>query len=415
MAETSRFTNLHRLTHEVELLISGALVFGLSQAPGYLEEAFFWWTPRLEGLASTAAVYLFVYSVLLVYSLLGTFVLHLCLRGYWVALLGLESVWPEGWISEKLKFGPHGRREAERMFSSLAVSIDKADDRASLLFAAGALLVAVFLFSLVMMLTSIGVAAAISYVSGGRVPGMAALIGTFAFFLIITVGLTLVDRTMGHKIAPESALGRRFAKALRITLWLSPARATGPVQFVFQSHFGEKRFGAAIAIAAGVLGVILLGGMFWRSGIFRVDGWRYFDDAPSAAAYLDPEFYRNNAATRDGLTPSIDAEVITGPYVKLYLPYRPVRHNRLLEKACPQPVESAASAACVGALHTVHLDGRPLTNLVFDFTRDLPSQFVGVATFIDVRDLPVGRHELAIQAPPRNEGETLIIRIPFYR
>jgi hypothetical protein len=415
VAETSRFTNLHKLTHEVELLISGALVFGLSQAPAYLEEAFFWWTPRLEGLAVTAATYIFVYSVLLVYSLLGTFVLHLCLRGYWVALLGLESVWPEGWNPEKLKFGPYGRREAEKMFSSLAVGIDKADDRASLMFAAGALLVAVFFFSLVMMLTSIGVAASIAYLSGGRVPGMTGLIGTFALFLLVTVGLTLVDRTMGHKIAPESAAGRWFAKALRFTLWISPTRATGPVQFVFQSHFGEKRFGAAIGLAAGVMGTILLGGMLWRSGIFRVDGWKYFDDAPSATAYLDPQFYRNSAATRDGLTPSIDAEVITGPYVKLYLPYRPRRHNPLLEKVCPQPVESAASAACVGGLHTVQLDGQPLTNLTFDFTRDQPSQFVGVAAFIDVRDLPVGRHELSIQAPPREEGETLVFRIPFYR
>jgi hypothetical protein len=45
----------------------------------------------------------------------------------------------------------------------------------------------------------------------------------------------------------------------------------------------------------------------------------------------------------------------------------------------------------------------------------MPSQFLGVAAFIDVRDLPAGRHELAIQAPPRTDGETLIVRIPFYR
>ena len=415
MTQTSRFRDLHRLTHEVELLISGALVFGLLQAPLYLEDTFLWWVPRLDGLAVTAATYLFVYSVLLVYSLLGTFVLHLCLRGYWVALLGLESVWPEGWVPEKLKFGPHGRREAERIFSSLATSIDKADDRASLMFAAGALLVAVFLYSLVMMLTSIGVGASIAYLSGGRVPGTVGLFGSFALFLVATVGLTLVDRRMGHKISPESAAGRWFSKALRITLWLSPTRATGPVQFVFQSHFGEKRFGAAIAIASGVMGAVLIGGMLWRSELFRVDGWKYFDDAPSAAAYLDPQFYRNNTATRDGLSPSIDAEVITGPYVKLYLPYRPGRHNPLLETRCPQLVDLAAGAACVGALHTVSLDGRPLTDLTFDFTRDLPSQFLGVAAFIDVRDLPVGRHELVIQAPPRTDDETLTITIPFYR
>jgi hypothetical protein len=415
VTQTSRFRDLHKLTHEVELLISGALVFGLSQAPGLMEAAFLWWSPRLDGLAVTASTYIFVYSVLLVYSLLGTFVLHLCLRGYWVALLGLESVWPEGWSSDKLKSGPHGRREIERTFSSLAVSIDKADDRASLLFAAGALLVSVFLYSLSMMLVSIGVGAAVAYLTDGRVPGVVGLFTTFGLFLAGSVVLALVDRKLGHRISPDSAAGRRFAAALRVILWLSPARATGPVQFVFQSHLGERRLGAAIGVAAAVMGSVLIGGLLWRSGQFRIDGWTYFDDSPAAAAYFDPRYYRNSTAIRDGVLPSIDAEIITGPYLKLYLPYRPRRHNPLLEKQCPQPTESAARAACVGALYTVRLGDQTFTNLTFDFTRDMPSEFVGVVTFLDVRDLPAGRHELVIQAPPRREGETLTYRIPFYR
>lgn len=413
MTPTSRFRDLHRLTHEVELLISGALVFGLSQIPGYIEDAFQWWSPRLDGLALTAAIYVFVYSALLVYSLLGTFVLHLCLRGYWVALLGLESVWPEGWTTEKLKFGPHGKREAERMFSSLAVSIDKADDRASLLFAAGALLVTVFLYSLVMMLASIGVGAGVAYLTGGRVPGAVGLFSTFGLFLLVTLTLTLVDRRYGDKIAADSRAGRWLARALRTALWLSPARATGPIQFVFQNHLGEKRLGGAIAVAAAVMASVLIGGMVWRSGQFRIDGWTHFDDAPGAAAHFDPRYYRSSSATRDGLMPSIDAEIITGPYLKLYLPYRPRRHNPLLDTRCPQPAQ--ASAQCVGSLYTVSLDGQPLTGLTFDFMRDMPSEFVGAATFIDVRDLPPGRHELTIVAPPRRDDEPVTLRIPFYR
>ena len=127
------------------------------------------------------------------------------------------------------------------MFISLAVIIDRADDRASLLFAAGALLVAVFLFSLVMMLMSIGVAAGITYVSGGRVPGMVGLVGTFALFLLFTLGLTLLDRTMGHKIAPESATGRRLSKALRLTLWLSPHESGRQFGFVPFGDDGSAR------------------------------------------------------------------------------------------------------------------------------------------------------------------------------
>lgn len=413
MTQASRFRDLHTRTHEVELLISGALVFGLLQVPGYIESTFMGWVTRLEGLTMTAVIYLFVYSELLAYSLLGTFILHLCLRGYWVALLGLESVWPEGWNAEKLKFGPHGRLEAARMFKPLSESIDKADDRASLLFAAGTVLVTVFVFSLVMMLVSIAIGAGLSWATDGRVPGATAFFAAFGLFLVVTVILTLVDRKFGTRISADSPGGRRFVAALRASMWLSPARFTGPVQFVFQTHVGERRLGAAIGVAAGVMAVVLLGGMVWRFGLFRIDGWRYFDDSPTAAAYFDPRYYRDSQAVRDGLLPSIDAEVITGPYIKLYLPYRPRRHNPLLDTRCPQPTD--APAQCVGNLYTISLGGKALTGLTFDFTRDMPSEFVGVATFLDVRDLPPGRHELTILAPPRESGDTLTIRIPFYR
>jgi hypothetical protein len=414
VTETSRFRDLHARTHEVELLISGALVFGLSQAPGYIETTFLSWMLRLDGVTGTAATYLFVYAELLAYSLLGTFVLHLCLRGYWAALLGLESVWPEGWNSSALKFGPNGRRHAERMFSSLSSSIDRADDRASVLFAAGTLLALVFVYSLMLVLVSLVVGFGVSLATAGQVPGVVGFFTTFGLLVTLTAALGLIDRYYGDKIAPDTRMGRWFASALGLSMRVSAARWTGPVQFVFQTHLGEKKLGAALATAAVLMSLVVLGGFVWRIGLFRIDGWTYFDDTP-AATYFDPRYYRNSAMTRDGLLPSIDAEVITGPYLKLYLPYRPGRHNPLLEKRCPQPVGSAASAACVGGLYTVTLGGQPLPTPTFDFTRDTPSEFVGVVTFIDVRSLPPGRHELAIQAPSRDEGETLTITIPFYR
>ena len=112
VSETSRFGDLHTKTYDIELLISGALVFGLSNAPGAMDRLFDRWAARLDGLASPAATYLYLYGQMIVYSLLATFVAHLCLRGYWIALLGLESVWSDGWNWDRLGLGPFTR---ERM------------------------------------------------------------------------------------------------------------------------------------------------------------------------------------------------------------------------------------------------------------------------------------------------------------
>lgn len=420
MSQTSRFRDLHSRTHEIELLISGALVFGFLQVPGYIESSLSWWLVRLEGLTSQAATYVFLYSEMLAYSLLGTFILHLCLRGYWVALLGLESVWPGGWDAARLKFGPFSRPHVERQLVSLSASIDRADDRASVVFAAGTLLVMMFLYSLALMVLAVAVAAGLASVTGGRISGAQGLFATFGVMLTIIVGLPMLDRFWGARITPDGRVGRAVSRLLRWLFYVSPVRWTGPVQFVFQTHIGERRMGFAMAGAATLLVTVMVGGLLWRLGAFRVDGWTYFNDTP-AAGMFDPRYYRNSGAERDGVLPSIDGDRISGSYLRLYLPYRPNRHNALLATRCAVPgtgtaatVSNQAAAACVGALYSVRLDDQPLTGLTFDFTRDMPSEYLGVVTYLDVRTLPSGRHELVIESPGR-QGSTTTVRIPFYR
>lgn len=418
MSQTSRFRDLHARTHEIELLISGALVFGLLQVPRRIEAAFDWWQVRLDGLATFTATYLFLYSEMLVYSLLGTFILHLCLRGYWVALLGLESVWPEGWDWSKLKFGPHSLAHTQRQVGTLSSSIDRADDRASVVFAAGALLVLVFVYSLILVLVSVPVSVAVTTMGEGRLSGVVVFFVVMGLLIVGIVGLPLVDRLFGTRIAADSRFGRGFTRALRWVLAVSPVRWTGPVQFVFQSRVGERTLTLALAGASTTLIVVLIGGLLWRSGVVRVDGWRYFT-VESTNTWSNPEWYRNSGADRDGLLPSIDADVITGPYLRLYLPYRPRRHNPLLDTRCTPAPDAAASnatnAACVGALYTVSLNAQLLEELSYTFTRDLPSEFVGVIAYLDVRALETGRHELSIEAPGPDAPETITFRIPFYR
>lgn len=415
---TSRFRDMHTRTYEIELLISGALVFGLFQVPGAIEHAFDAWMPRFDGLATAVASYLFLYALMIAYSLLGMFILQLAMRGYWVALLGLESVWPDGWNWDQLKFGPYSRPYVEAQVPTLAVSIDRADDRASVIFAAGALLAMVFLYSLMLSIMALPVGWLVATVSGGYLGHVAAFFTVLGLALGTLIVLPLVDRFAGHRIARDSAGGRLLDRLTRALLRLSIVRIVGPVQFVFQSRMGEKSLTVAMTLAASLLGMIMIGGLLWRAGELRVDGWtRYSSEAGTVG--FEPAQYRDSGVARTGTAPSIDSDIIRGPYLRVYLPYRPRRHNPLLEKTCPLtgPVvdQMSASAACLGGLHTLLLDDQPLQALTFDFTRDAGSDFVGVITFIDVRTLAPGRHVLQIDAPGRDEGTTATYRIPFYR
>ena len=414
MNQTSRFGDLHTRTYDIELLISGALVFGLLAAPGAITELFEHWQGRVDGVAALATTYLFVYGEMLVYSLLITFILHLCLRGYWIALLGVESVWSDGWSWDRLKLGSYSRPHLERMIAPLAEAINRADDRASIVFAAGAMLVMVCLYSLTIVLLAVaaGAAAEAVGIASGRVFTAALLVG-FGPLIVIP----MLDRRLGTRLPRESSAGRWFDRLVAASLRVSPVRLLGPIQFVFQSRIGERNLSLAMGVAATLIVAMLLAGLVLRAGTVRLDGWRYFDAAPSAGATIDPRHYRDSGARRDGRQPSIDGDVIQGPYLRLYLPYRPRRHNPRIAEACPgltPGADNAKAAACVGGLYSVALDGEMVT-ASYEFTRDVASDFVGVMAYLPTSSLAAGRHELVIESrsgDDPNARET--VRIPFY-
>jgi len=415
---TSRFGDLHSKTYEIELLISGALVFGLLNAPSQIESAFEHWLLRLDGLTLTVVMYLIVYADLVAYALLGTFILHLCLRGYWVALLGLESVWPDGWVLNKLKLGPNSRQLIERDLPTLSTTIDRTDDRASLVFAAGALLALVFVYSVLGVLLGLVIASAITAV----VPWP----GEVVFFSVlgVTAGtamvVSLVDRYYGHRFDSQSTAGRVLARLAKIAVATSPIRLVGPIQFVFQTHLGERTVTTLLLAAMVILGTVMVSSFASRLGVVRIDGWKFFDDDP-VEVIASPRYYRSNTTERDGQTPTIDADVMTGSTMRVYLPYRPRRHNPLLAKACPSQEDgttgrsNVAAAACVGGLYTLAIDGQPVTALTFDFTRELESNFLGVFAYVDIQKLGPGRHELRIEGPGREGEPPVVTRIPFVR
>ena len=420
MNQTSRFGDLHTKTYDIELLLSGALVFGLMNVPGQMDAVFDRWTARLDGIASSAATYLYTYAEMIVYAMLVTFILHLVLRGYWIALLGFESVWSDGWSWDKLKLGPHSRAHVARRVTSLSEAINKADDRASVVFAAGALLVMVFLYSLMMVIGAVIVAVLLSAATG--MPGRTAFSVTFfAAFVPMTV-IPLIDRRFAARWNPQSVAARVFGRIARVGLWFSPIRFTAPVQFVFQSRIGERKLTLALGGAALVIGSALLLSMLLRTGALRLDGWTYFDPRPSAAS-IDPRHYRDSGAARDGRRPTIDSDIIGGPVIRLYLPYRPRRHNPVIATACPDLAAAIAAgtapdhlkgAAYVGGLYKLSLDGAPLT-ASYTFARDAASDFVGVLAYLPTEGLSPGPHELTIDAPGSDaEAPREIIKIPFY-
>jgi hypothetical protein len=439
--EQSRFGSLHVRTFEAELLISGAVVFGLLQAPQIVNRFFDAALDRLEGHLRVLAAYGLTYCILVIYGLIGAFLIHLALRAFWIGLVGLESVFPGGIRWDRVKAGPFFIRLARRKMMPLARAIENLDDLCSLIFSFGFLIIIVFLYSLaVVALSAAGGFAASRIFFGGRYSTELFWV-LFGGILGLQIVASAVDRVVGPRVRENGVVGRTIGASVSIWYAMSPMRWIGPIQLTLQSNTSSARVTTAIVGVMIVLSAGMLGIMFAQSGQLHFNSLVYFPQSLREQG-LDPRHYRDVrevAAIEPGF-PSIQTDVVADPYLELFIPYWPRRDNPLIRETCPdvEPFRYAgfsfgrrdpagddatrAAANCIASLFVVELDGTTVDPSVFEFGIDRAAGREGILAHISLSDLAAGRHELVVLAPPRrsdldHDGRPANVRhvIPFWR
>lgn len=116
-------------------------------------------------------------------------------------------------------------------------------------------------------------------------------------------------------------------------------------------------------------------------------------------------------------TPSIQSDIIRDPYVKLFIPYWPQRHNAAIRRACPdlkvlqkRGMQVGADPllgdslitpvlACLARIHDVKLDGAP-QSLTFAFYENPRSGLKGILAYLPADSLARGRHVITVMPVP---------------
>jgi hypothetical protein len=236
---------------ELELLISGALVFGMVQLPGRVDSWFDHVYPSLEGGFAAAAFFVAIYAKLALYAVICGFVLHLVIRAYWVAVIGLEAVFPGGINWENTRTGPILREVQRQATPPLQSLIDGADRMASLVFAGGLTMALLFCFSLLLIAT----VSAVAFATVGLVVShVTTMFVVEAFILLLTVPLmvaTLVDRRWGARLDPASRTARMVRAVGRGSTRLTRYAVFQPPMLVILTNLrGRRRVVLVLALLA---------------------------------------------------------------------------------------------------------------------------------------------------------------------
>lgn len=417
-------------TWEMEILISGAVLFALLHLPVVVDAWFARAGARLAGGKLWAATMAFIYLKLILYALIGTFGGSLAARGWWVALVGLDSVFPAGIVWDKLRAGPYAKADLRRHLRPLDEMIRRADDFCTTLFASGMLTAMTFVLSVLAVAACGLLTWGISRVLGGRFANLI----FFALLAIVAGGTVLVrtlDRLLGERVPPDSAFGRFLARASGWTTRVTGARLLAPT-FVLATNVSPRRFAvASTGVLVALAGFMVVHDVLIPAGAVHLDSYVYLpDDAPGRQ--VSPQYYEDQ---RDPdrvyrYAPAIQSRVVEGPYLRLFLPLPPQRLDPAVEERCPdvprltgsgaEPPEASEGTpdlgpflACLGRLQPVTLDGAPLDDIRWHLSVREGSGVRGVLAMIPVRDLPDGEHTLRIGNLPRPKKSRRPPRKPF--
>lgn len=397
-------------TWEVELLISSVAVFAMLQLPGWLDDRMFALEPRVDDDWRMVLSLGYFYAKSAAVVLAVTFALHLLLRAQWIALVGMDSVYPQGVRLDKLRMGPIQRGIEEASPDATEDAIERADNRASVVFAIGVSVALIIASVCVTFCGLLLVATLASQALHLAIEPLTMLLGVFLVIMGPFIIASAVDHSLGARLRKGGIAHRALTAVLRFYTRIGMGRRNNRIVAILSSNGGERRI---MAVVVGVMVAAILGVFaayyFMRTGS-GPGSYGYFPqsdgNALDAANYDDQ---RNPA--RDRAVPYVQSAVVIGPYLKLVVPYRPTRDEPAMRATCGHTDALAgehratARFACLSTLHAVTLDGHPVEGLRYEVASDPRTDRPALLAMIDIRELPRGRHELRVAHPLRVDAK----------
>jgi hypothetical protein len=428
---------------ELELLIAGAVTFALFQLPGSIDALRESLMVKVTGGWLAAVIFGYLYTKVIVYTLIAAFLLNLTLRAYWVGLVGLHSVFPRGvvWEAMASRAGPVTVEEYRKRHSSIPAIIARVDNVASVIFSFAFLIVVTCLFSLVASAVFGAVAWGINQLVFQGRHGIAVFEVLALGLALPLVAVGLIDKKYGARWAPDSVAGRRLRKAARFAMRVNGSSLLGPIMFTLYTNVKKGRMMALFYVT--FFGAILFAmfELFVRLGMFATGTPRYVPDDDGLRG-VNPSHYESMRGSDASPAVTIQSDVITDPYVRLFIPYNADRHDPAIATSCPGAVpmrvgrlhvaeavpapqrpaaERAATAvlACLARMHAVTLDGAPQDVQLRFFTHPTTGSR-GMVAYLPTATLAPGPHTLTVMPPPRapdsrNRTPLRPIEIPFWK
>jgi hypothetical protein len=411
---------------ELELLISGAVFFSLFQLPGliqqYLENAI---VQSSSALVIVTLLYVKTLSYVLIFNLGG----HFLLRGYWVGLLGLASVFPQEIVWENLPYPPLFIEFYRTRIRPLTATASSVDNICRMIFGFTFLLLLLLLGAVVLY----GVVGLLFFVVSIILPQANTLLVAVILFCIVFAPLLFVgtmQSILRRRPQTDSPRLRRILfPVMNALLTFTPSGLSNSIMFTLRSNVAKEKIVSVLTI---FLAFIMLAPLVEMLSGYSRHIFFAQKDSPQS---MEAAFYENFRQAEGNIIdrtlfryPSIQADVITDPYIRLFLPYRAndndsiqarigndfrgFHREGLFMTEFVREDDSTRTRALAGlsSIYTVSVNDSLYTSLEFFFHKHPQTGAPGLLTYIPTQGLKHGKNLLVV----RKFGKKSEYFIPFY-
>ncbi len=430
----TEFRALIERSLELELVLSGAVTFSLLQVPSALETL---QTTVIAqyGSAGIMMVLLIMLTKPISFILVGSLLLHLVVRSFWIGMIGVSSVYPDS-LQAPERGGPFYRqvmREKQRGLREQAASVDKF---CRLIFGFAFSQIAIFLGVFVILLVSFVMAVVVQKFLFPTTNVMTVLMQIYTLLFLPYLSIGILDacvkyiRPLQH-LQDNQTLQTLYRRIFRVYSVVFGSAAIS-VQNTISAHAKRSYY-----VIMSLMGIVFFAALTLPNTVT----WRthpYFPEEGAASA-IEHNFYENTADNDTFTRVMIQSDIVREPYLRLFLAYN-TRYNDSLKKYFPEAVPFYTQGlstisrdetfpperlrACVQALrgaYNISLNGNNLDSLAntasvdaatFRFYTHPKTKQKGILGYIRIDSLPQGEQMLIV----RDRFDTTVVRyIPFWR
>ncbi|HNM26465.1 MAG TPA: hypothetical protein PKL15_13580 [Saprospiraceae bacterium] len=427
----SRLKELTGASWNLELIISGAAIVLTTYLPDAVENLFHYYHFNLSVDWSSGASFMqvlaYAFFKTVAYLMMTMFVVHLAMRAFWVAVVGLQAAYPEGIRYDKIpNVPPSLQRHQQRRFGDLESYTVRLDRLCNQLLA--------FTFLVGLMGVSLGVVYAaifgLAQVSRLFIPESLArqlLLGAFAVFMsFISVYGLLVKKFQQTPDLDEKYGTRLSGVYVGLMAVITPVfyKPMNYLSLTFFSNLEKRRMYGMVALVTTfvmVSVVVIFGrkmGDLRNRHLFEL---RDFYTSGTPETEMRANRYDNLRASPVDLPPvSIPSDVLEGPFLQVFVAY-PKQLDAGLQRHCPAApaVDSLYRTAkravldqwkldCMGSFFRVYVNDSLYARPDWIFYEKPGATTRGLLAYLPSDGFRRGKNLLTVKIPHAEKPDSLL-------